>query len=425
MNQDYQTSQYQISIVKAFEKNATKVYRFGELTTTFPAAQFYVSSSRQLNRLLDCDSEFGVNHINGIIVPITTAAKLYSALFNGKNKERGAIFARTKTIAYDFETEYWYFKGEAAKKRKKAFGMIDQLPKGWEKLYTEKGDDRGWRWDLIQYNSKISEFFSNDGNVIKLVMAAMRFANTNLNASIIMPPTPMIIDGGASLHYCLNVNDVFNKYRSMHGIPKTVYYPIHKKAMDVRYIYNQILKQIQEIEPEIVIIGTIHGHEYIFPRNVFDGRKKHFEEFTDELGLYARTTNSIVMWYDKGDFCSSYGLKLVKKGFDGFISPLKGNYNEGGGGGGGPQYAYMLHDYAYYKWAKYLELSEEVPCEKECCKDLRRGDLEAMPPHQQWVHKQRHEIVTRNAQMKQLVEKLHSEGRLDDFEVRLKRNKIE
>ena len=36
--------QYQISITKVFNQNATKQYQFGELMTTFPAGQFYISS---------------------------------------------------------------------------------------------------------------------------------------------------------------------------------------------------------------------------------------------------------------------------------------------------------------------------------------------------------------------------------------------
>ena len=179
------------------------------------------------------------------------------------------------------------------------------------------------------------------------------------------------------------------------------------------------------LQPEILIIGTIQGEDFIFPSNKFDGRKHYFERFTDEIAIYARTTNSIVMWYDKGNYCSSYGFKLIKKGFDSFIFPVKSNYSESSfGSKEGLQFAYILNDYIYYKWEKYLQLSDDVPCEKECCRDLRKEDIVTMSHHQQWTHKQRHEVGTRNAQFEYLLRKLHEEGNLNDFEVRLALNKI-
>lgn len=235
----------------------------------------------------------------------------------------------------------------------------------------------------------------------------------------------MIISGGASLGYCLEVNEIFNKYRSLHGLPKTVYYPLHNRAMDSIHVLNQIMKQINDLQPEIVIVGTIDGQEIIFPKNQFNGRKFNFENFAEQLGIYARTTSSVVIWYDKGNYCSSYGFRLIKKGFDSFISPLKGNYNEGSfGSSDGPQYSYMLNEYTYYKWDKYLRLSKEVPCEKPCCEHLRRDDIESMGPHQQWTHKWKHEAGTRNEQFGYLLTKLNEEGNLNDFEIRLVRNKI-
>lgn len=84
------------------------------------------------------------------------------------------------------------------------------------------------------------------------------------------------------------------------------------------------------------------------------------------------------------------------------------------------QYSYILNEYAYYKWGKYLKDSSQ-----HYINDKSSQELLVMSPHKQWRYKRKVEIKTGGTQFKHIHEKLESEGSLEDFAVRLKRNKID
>lgn len=420
-------TKYKIKPLETFPKNTLKSYENGDVLTTFPSVQFHVSSSRQLYSLMKAGFKFGTEQVSGITIPLKNAVRIHSALMKGKYKEQKSSFTNNKTIAYDPETEYWYRSNQGTIDRKKAFSSLEEKPSGWTRLYRTPSKSKkhmSYKEKIRDYENRLRSFFSEDKNLTKLTMAFMRFSKS-LDASIFLPPAPMVIGTGVSLEYCLKVNRIFNKYRGIHGVPKSVYYPLHPRALDSNYILSQIKDQVFELKPKLVTIGTIKGQKYLPPDVDYKERNSRFENFTEDIGLYSRTNpNSIVTWYDKGHYSSPYGYKLIKRGFDSFICPLTSNYYEGGGRGG-PKYGSTLHGYKYYDWKEYLKLSEGVPCEKECCAEYNRRDLEEMSPHQQWKYKRMHEIGTKNAQFRRLISKLRNEGSLKDFDVRLKRNKID
>lgn len=418
-----------ISINKVFSENTTKELRFAEVRATFPSIGFGIRSYVDLNPFLDTEKEHAIQNISLLCLPIFSARKMIYQIGYKLSDERQEIFFKNHPIMVDWETEHWYKSTSLTERRLKAFEHIKDKPDGWKKLFTIPNKDdpnanrRNFHISKAKYDKKLKDFFGKGGKSIRLVTACMKYAYEELKSSFVIPPAPFIIDSGISSEKALEVNEIFNSYAKTFDLFTAAYYNLHPNVLEYRSVHKKILDQINRLEPKIVIIAGQDCNEYLFPKNHYNTKKPNFDKFMQDLAIYARTTESVVLWLDKGDYSSSYGFKLIKQGLDGFIYPLKGNSMESSSGV--LQYGSILDEYVYYTWNKWLgKIKTESPCHLDCCKDLKKQEFKDMTPHQQWAHKRKHELILRNTQMNQLLEKLNKEGNLGDFVFRLKRNYI-
>jgi hypothetical protein len=420
-----------IQLLQIFSNNILKKFEFGNVIAKFPSVGFGFGSYHDIKALIEAEKKSPLNNFSIVCLPLSKSDRVINYLLNNKTKEEIEMFYHNHPIMMDWETEYWYKCDSKTPKVKEAFKKLKGKPEGWETLFPESKTMENRRNGLTakkDYLDRLKAFFSDDKKITPFVTSILRYAYDDMNARIIAPPTPLIIDRAISLEVSLKINETFNKIRSIKGIFKTVSYNIHEKVFDLPSIFNKITQQIYNLTPEIVIISGVDCDRYLFPKNIYNGRKANFDKFIDDLSAYSKSHGAIVIWQDKGDFSSSYGLKLIKEGLDCFIYPLKGRSSSSGfKGGDGPAYANILDETSYYKWTKYVEMCQirgEVPCEKECCKGLTVEDIENMLPNPQWIHKKVHEIITRNHQFNHILTKLQNEGNLNDYEVVLTKNLI-
>ena len=414
-----------ISLTKVFEQNSTKELSFGEVRATFPSIGFSLKSHVDLNPFLETERNNTISNISIVSIPISSSKTLKNQLNTKLTKDD--VFYKTHPLMVDFETEYWYKSDHATLKRKKAYETISGKPVGWDGLFTipppSEANRRNYSISSTEYNNKLRDFFGNESRSVRLVTSCMNHAYKELNASLVLPPAPLIIDAGVSTEKSLYVNQLFNQYRGTLDLFKAAYYNLHPNVLKFRSVHQKILNQIYELNPEVVIISAIDSEKYLFPKNHYNDKKPNFDTFMNELATYAKTTNAVVLWYDKGRYSSSYGFKLIQKGIDGFIYPVRGHSQESPGGT--LMYGSVLDEFTYNTWKYYLsKMKKWIPCERDCCKRLSPEELRSMTEHQQWHHKRIHEVIVRNSQMNHLLEKLHAEGTLRDFSVRLKQNFI-
>ncbi|PIN94728.1 hypothetical protein COU61_00305 [Candidatus Pacearchaeota archaeon CG10_big_fil_rev_8_21_14_0_10_35_13] len=277
------------------------------------------------------------------------------------------------------------------------------------------------------YNERLRNFFGDERKAVQMIVSFMKHAYS-LNSSIVLPPTPLIINTGYSLEVAENVNRWFNQYRVGLGLLSACYYNLHHQAFKQESTYQRIIKQIFEINPKVVIISTPGSENYLY-EHVMSMKNPIFKKFIKDLSLYARTNDAVVIWMDKGDYTSNWGLRFLKEGIDCFTYPLKGSGKEFGGKGNipaGKMFGQILNEYVYEKWDRHLTKIKNsgVSCHLPCCVKETFGSLESLTDRQQWDFKRKHELFTRNEQIRQIIEKLNHEGNLADFEIRLRRNKL-
>lgn len=418
----------QVTITQLFPSHGIKSFEFEEVRATFPSIGCSLKSINDLKAFIEAEKNGGTNGCSIIFLPLYSAQNLLNYLNSHYSSEFVESFFKRHPLMIDFETEFWYYKNQHVEKRKEAFSKIEGKPKDWETLFSIpiKGIKDIPSLKKNTYESKIKNFFDDEKRKIQLIVSSMKHAHKELKASIICPPSPLIINTGYSLQASLDMNKWFNQYRVSFDLMSACYYNLHHEAFKQESTYTKIINQIFEINPKFVIISTPDSENYLY-EHVCSMKKPIFKKFIKDLSLYARTNGAIVVWLDKGDFTSNWGLRLLKEGIDCFAYPLKGTGKEFSGKGSlkpGEMFGQMLNEYAYQKWDRYLAEAKNkgVPCHLPCCSKENYNSLKSLTDRQQWEFKRKHELFTRSEQVRQILEKLHQEGNLDDFETRLKRN---
>lgn len=421
----------QVNITKLFQKNAFKKFEFEEVLATFPSIGLSFKSYLDLNSFIETESKGGTKGCSIISLPLFSAKRTLDYFKRKYSEETFNSFFKNHPIMIDWETEYWFRCNKSCSKRKEAFSKIIGKPQGWEKLYTipkEHSNKKHYSLMKKEYIKKLRDFFGDNRKSISLLLSCMRYANQELKSSIVLPPTPLIINTGLSLEYSLNLNRWFNQYRSSLGLISACSYNLHHEAFKQHSTHEKIINQIYELNPKIVVVSTPDSENYL-EEYVQSRKKPIFEKFLKELSTYGISSGALIIWHDKGHFTSNHGFRFLKLGFDSFIYPLKGTCKEGGRGNlpVGQRFSPVLDEYSYMKWDKYLTRTKNLGlrCHLKCCVNENYNSLKSLVDRQQWEYKKRHELFTRSEQIKQILEKLDEDGHLDDFHFRLKRNNIQ
>lgn len=420
----------QVTITKLFQNHGLKSFEFEEVRATFPSFGSGLKSLNDLKAFIEAERTGGTHGCSIISLPLYAAQKLLNYLNIHYPADFVESFFKRHPLMIDFETEFWYLKNQNVEKRKIAFSKIDGKPNGWENLYSlpVPGMKSNASMQKLAYDSKLKNFFSDEKKSVQMIMSTMKHAHKELKSSIICPPSPLIINTGYSLQIALDMNKWFNQYRVGLDLMSTCYYNLHHEAFKQESTYNKIINQIFEINPKFVVISTPDSENYLY-EHVCSMKKPIFKKFIEDLSLYARTTGAIVVWLDKGEYTSNWGLRLLKEGIDCFVYPLKGTGKDFGGKGNlqpGEMFGQILDEYDYKKWDRYLAgiKNKGVSCHLHCCDKESYNSLKSLTDRQQWDFKRRHELFTRSEQIRQILEKLHQDGHLQDFEARLRKNGI-
>lgn len=418
----------QVTITKLFQKNARKLFEFEDIMVTFPSYGLMIKSSFDLKNFIESENEGGTTNCSIIVLPQSSANQVLGYLERHYPSEYVSSFYKRHPILIDWETEYWYLSNQFVSKRKKSFSKIPGKPKGWDVLFDgDANKNKGAVKQHKNYVSRLQSFFQNEGNSLKLINSTMTYAYNNLKSSIILPPTPLIKNTGYSLQVSLDMNRWFNQLRRTKKLISGCSYNLHHQAFNQESTHQEIIKQLYDLTPQVVFITTPSSENYL-EEYVYSKKKPLFENFVKEVALYGLTNHAIIIWNDKGHYTSNFGMRLLKEGFDCFTYPLKGTCKEGGGGSipYGERFAAILDEYRYTKWNRFLTRvkNQGVSCHLPCCENESFSTLSALTDRQQWNFKRKHEIQTRNEQLRQFIEKLSAEGNLDDYEFRLRRNEL-
>lgn len=408
-----------ITLERQYTDRCVKRFEHGDVTSIFPSINFEVKSRLDIDAIASNSNIY----LSGITLPISKAPNCIRAIERLPTDRKEAFYSNTPIIA-DFESEFWYITAKETMSRKKAFTSIKEMPNAAQNLFRiNKG-----KYNHVSFTNKKKDYlerlnntFGREETLTGIVGASMQHATSEMSASIPLPPAPLIVGDDASKFFCLEVNRKHIELSKFFGLLKVAYYPLNTTAIGDNRIFRSILDQIYGLEPDIVIIGTLKSHEFLFPNHKFDLRKPKFKEFVKEIAVYAKSHTALVGWYDKGDFSSSYGMLLIKEGFDFFITPLNNRLLTGGGSGEnkGPQYAHILNEYVYLSWDRY---------KKEALNHINTknlAELNSIPAAEQWKYKRLVEIKTRLEQFKEIHENLEKVGSLEGYEVRLNLNKVE
>ena len=404
---------------KQYRERCRKRLSRGNVSAIFPSINFSIKNKSDVNIIALNANQY----VSGVTLPISRATKINRAI-SGLPNERKEAFYRNVPIVADFETEAWYYQNKHTLEVKKGFSTIKEIPSEVQKLFTYSKEQNkrrplSWMTLKINYINKLNLAFSTDEVITGLVTACLQHSANELLATISLPPAPLIVGDDASKRYCIKVNEISAKYNKFFDIFNTLYYPLKPSAIDSSGVRRSIIEQVYRLQPNIVIIGTLKSQEFLFPSNKFDLRKPNFKLLINELATYAKSNNALVGWYDKGDFSSSYGMQLIKDGFDFIITPLNGRTTDSGGKGG-PVYAYILDEYSYLSWDRFLREKSD-----HYLNTLSGEKLKTLTPREQWDYRKIKELCTRKEQLKEIHEQLEDSGSLDGYEIRLGANKID
>ena len=406
---------YEITLEQQYRERCVKRLSRGNVSAVFPSANFVIKNKSDTNIIAIGSNQY----TSGITIPISKATKVIRAI-SSLPSERHDAFYRNVPIISDFETEGWYYQNEQTPKIKSAFTAIKEMPLEVSRLFTYRYNQKvSWNALKEQYISKLNNILSDDKILTGLVTSCLQYASNELMATVSLPPAPLIVGNDASKTFCMRINEINAKYSKFFNIFKTLYYPLNPTAIDNSGVKRSIVDQVYRLQPDVIILGTLKSQEFLFPSNKFNLRKPSFKSLVTELEIYAKANNALVGWYDKGDFSSSYGLQLIKDGFDFFISPLNGRTTNGGGKGG-PSYAYILDEYSYLSWDRFLKEKSN-----HYLNALTEEKLRALTYREQWDYRKIKELRTRQEQIKEIHEQLTESGSLDGYEIRLGANKID
>lgn len=421
----------QVTITKLFQKNAFKAFEFEDVLATFPSHGVMLKSHVDLNPFMEAEKQGGTRGCSMIALPISSAKKTLNYLQSHYPPEVVEAFFRRHPIMVDFETEYWYLANAFVKRRKDGFSKVEGKPKGWEALYTIPKPGVSYRGNhhlkKKEYVEKLKSLFGDDKKTVSLLLSTMKHAYQDLKSTIVVPPSPLVINTGLSLEYALKMNRWFNQYRTGLGLLSCCSYNLHHSAFNQESTYEYIVNQIYELNPKVVVISTPLSENYL-EEYIQTPKLPIFRKFVRELATYSITNAAAVIWYNKGHYTANHGMRLLKEGVDAFVYPLKGTCREGGGGAlpPGHKYSPILDEYRYMKWDRFLTRAKNigVGCHLRCCEKEAYDSLRNLTDRQQWDFKRRHELFTRSEQIRQLLEKLNKDGNLDDFDFRLRRNDL-
>lgn len=401
-----------INLEKTYQDRCKKTLQYGNVEAVFPSFGLHVDGQYDTEAIVETNSIY----LTSAAVPVSSAATTRRVLSKLPEEKQDEVYNSTPLLI-DFETENWYWQSKAVKEVKKPFLQIDDLPGDAKELFTTPKDNPTRSYEA-HYRHKLDTVLGSRENRIKLTLATMRFGVEEMTSPLPLPLAPMIIGNDASLEYCFQMNEFYNKYKGHFGLFQVAYYPLHPSALKSSVVRKRIRKHVYKLDPDVVYIGTIDSHKYLNKSSDdFNPQGAHFEKLMEDLALYARTNNTIVGWYDKGNYAAPKGIQMIKEGIDSIIFPLKGHYINGGSGG--PSYANVLTEGGYKDWEEFLQDEDQHYLNGESPEKLRK-----LSYPEQWKYKRKRDINFRNEQFNHIHEKLEEDGSLKDFDARIKRNGV-